>query len=273
MSPSLRSRFTPPYPPRALGLPGYAFACAAFRYNGRRPNAWPAPIRAEIRRRVRPRVGRQPTKTRSEGTRTVATFGVKLIQRLPYKGNPLEEISNEWWFNGSEPGNAADWTALAEAVWHIYSRLMRSTSPIRLVHGYGYGSGSAVNVWSGDFTAGGTTEGLPPGSPNLVVGPNDPCPPQIALLIRGRCGQSTKGRPVYSCKYVHGVPELAGGGGAIVVYNGSDVDILAPLLDGTLPGGAVWASPKGAVVTTAVIRPFLTTHQIKRRGKRPRRGA
>lgn len=203
----------------------------------------------------------------------MSVFSVKLIQSIPYKGNPLELISNEWHFSGTEPTSATEWSALAQAVWNVQSKLCKPGTALRLVHGYGYGSGSNVNVWSGDFTSGGTTTGIGPAT-SLVVGANDPCPPQCAVLIRGQCGVSgNTGKPIYSCKYIHGVSETAGGGGAITTYNGSDATILAPLLNGSLPGGATWCSPAGVVVTTAVIRPFVTTHQIKRRGKRPRRGA
>lgn len=45
---------------------------------------------------------------------------------------------------------------------------------------------------------------------------------------------------------------------------------LAKLTDGTLPGGATYCRPNGALATAPfTVDPFLRVHQLKRRGKRP----
>jgi hypothetical protein len=43
----------------------------------------------------------------------------------------------------------------------------------------------------------------------------------------------------------------------------------AKMIDGTLPGGAKYCGPQGAVLSAPEASQWLTTRTLKRRGKRP----
>lgn len=205
----------------------------------------------------------------------MATFKVTLIKATPWRAEVEEEWSNSYHFNGTTPGTASDWEALVLAVW-AFEGCFINASELRthLVHGYGYNPGSDIANYSGDFTAGGTSAGVAPIGGGQLTNLGASSPLQIAGLFRWECGISVHtGKPRYLMKYIHDWPTDAATPDSSGGLQTAGTTALHSLTNGTLPDGAVLCAPDGTIASTGILKPYLTTHQIKRRGKRPRRGA
>jgi len=204
----------------------------------------------------------------------VATFKITLVKGTPWRGELLEEWSNSYHLAGTKPGNAAEWSALAQAIWAFEGKFV-NIQPIRthFIHGYGYHEGSVVNEWSGDFTAGGQNPGIVPAGGGYFNADFQPSPLQVAALFRWQVGLSPRtGKPRYLFKYIHDVPSHDAGPDTPGGARAEGIAAILSLTDGTLPGGVVMCSPSGVIASPGHLATWYTTHQIKRRGKRPRRG-
>jgi hypothetical protein len=90
--------------------------------------------------------------------------------------------------------------------------------------------------------------------------------PEECVLAKSRIGPKR-----YAFKYYHGA---CGQGGQMDDTLGSQATLinsqLVKLTDGTLPGSATYCRPNGALLTAPFrCDPYIRTHQLKRRGKRP----
>jgi hypothetical protein len=84
--------------------------------------------------------------------------------------------------------------------------------------------------------------------------------------------QSQVGPRRYLMKYYHGVPGIDTATNDAIVPSGKTIieGQLVKLTNGTLPQGAVYCRPNGALATNPfTCDPFIRVHQLKRRGKRP----
>jgi hypothetical protein len=212
---------------------------------------------------------------REDGLVGMAVFKLTTVKATPWRGEAEELWSNSYHFSGTTPGTATDWTTLATAVFLSEGKFMYIGSPrTHLVHAYGYNPGSDIANYSGDFTAGGTATGIAPvgGASSIYEGPEQPL--QICALLRWECGISAHtGKPRYLIKYIHDVPGNGSNPDSIGTIDSTGTAALASFTNGTLPDGAVLCAPDGTIASPGIIKPYYTTHQIKRRGKRPRRGA
>jgi hypothetical protein len=204
-----------------------------------------------------------------------ATGRITLVKASPYKTETAELWSNSYHFTGTLPANATDWTALANALWALEGAFITNDlTKTHLVHGYGYAAASDVATWSGDFTSGGTIPGTVPVGDGFTDAGQGRAPIQVCVLLRMRCGTSSStGRPRYVMKYIHDVLRGAADVDHVADISGAGTAKLGHFIDGTLPGSFAVCAPDGTPCTAVQMAPYLTTHQIKRRGKRPRRGA
>lgn len=84
--------------------------------------------------------------------------------------------------------------------------------------------------------------------------------------------QSFIGPKKYLMKYYHGVVGIDTSANDVLVPSGRTITegALIQLTNGTLPQGAVYCRPNGALATAPfLLDPFIRVHQLKRRGKRP----
>jgi|SRR5215211_694640 len=184
------------------------------------------------------------------------------IKEFTYRGLP-EQWSNGYTFTGSAPGDAAGWDAFSDAMWLIEKTFLLPTS--KRAHYYGYtdpdGTAQRGLAYS---TVGGTNAGamtLPSGAYQL--------PGDVAMCVRFRAGQTSKGKPAYVMKYYHG-PYTRDGSDTLDASIVTAITANAgKLRDGTLPGGAKLARPNGIECGVPQVIPYLTTRTLKRRGKRP----
>lgn len=205
----------------------------------------------------------------------MATFKITLIKSTPYRAEAEEEWSNTYHFSGTEPGNATEWEAFGLAVWAVEGMFLYAVGgKSHLTRLYGYSPGSDAAVYVGDLTAGGTSPGVVPAGGGMNHTGPVPQDLSVCALLKFQCGLSAKtGKPRYIMKYLHDQGTGTGTGDATGGASGAGVAALGTMYDASLPGGAVLCAPDGTHATSGVLAPYYTTHQIKRRGKRPRRGA
>lgn len=205
----------------------------------------------------------------------MAIFRLTLIKASPYKTEVAEEWSNSYYFDGTEPTTATLWDVFARAVWAQEGEFIQAARlRTHMVHAYGYSPGSDVAVWSGDYTAGGTSAGIVP--TGLAVDVSTVYIPTIDVcgLLRWQCGLSAHtGKPRYIMKYIHDVFGLSTEPNEHPVITSVGTAALAHFTDGSLPGAGILCAPDGTHASGGIYSQYLTTHQLKRRGKRPRRGA
>lgn len=205
----------------------------------------------------------------------MATFKLTLVKSTPFRAEAEEQWSNSYHLSGDEPADGPSWANLARAIWAMEGAFIYTGNiNTHFVRAYGYAPGSDVATYVGDFTAGGTNAGIVPVGGGYTHNGVEQAMLNQCVLLRFQCGLSTKtGRPRYVMKYIHAVPV---GYYANEQTNGlaaAGATALSSMYDGTLPGGVILSAPDGTHCTSGILAPFYTTHQIKRRGKRPRRGA
>jgi hypothetical protein len=192
------------------------------------------------------------------------TPSLTIIKRFTYR-DADEDFSNTYHFNGTTPANPVDWKTLTDAF--IAEERKTVYANVKFVGAYGYEAGNESSVWGIDYT-------MPPNTALAGTGDFAPgafAPGDTAATIRWSTGaKNSRGKWIYCRKYMHGV-----------FMNPSDADELnvsqksafatfaAKIISGTLPGSFRYSGPQGAVLSTPVVNPYLTTRTLKRRGKRP----
>ncbi|HMJ97611.1 MAG TPA: hypothetical protein VK486_17315 [Thermoleophilaceae bacterium] len=192
------------------------------------------------------------------------TPSITLVKRFIYRG-VFEEWSNTYHFSGTTPTNDAGWVALGDAIWT--SEKTCYTSDHARVKMYGYEAGNEHSIFQRDYVA----EALPVVAGTLGVASTDQkMSGDQAAWIRGLVGLSSRGKKVYVRKYLHGgTCKLASPDEIAVGYKSALNQHASTMVGGTLPGGAKWCGPQGAVVGALNSSTFVTTRTLKRRGKRP----
>lgn len=205
----------------------------------------------------------------------MATFKLTTVKASPFRGTAAELWSNSYHFSGGVPADAAAWSALALAVWAVEGRFINAGTIItHLVHGYGYPTGAPPAGWSGDYTGGGTNPGMDPVGGGLANSSFTSAPLEACAMLRFQCGISTStGKPRYIMKYIHDVPNHDLGPTQLGGVTANGTAAINSLWNGSLPGGVVLCAPNGDHATQGHMDPYYRNHQIKRRGKRPTRGA
>jgi hypothetical protein len=203
-----------------------------------------------------------------------APFRITLVKVSPYNGAP-EKWANDYDFAGTTPADPAAWLAFAEALWAVESNFIQAFAvQTYLVHAYGYAPGQKVNSWSYDFTAGGESNGLGPDGGVYAETGGTGAPMSVCALGRWLTGEySKKGRPTYLYKFWHDVWISGATPDKLNIGSPGAGSIMAQFTNATLPGAAVLATPDGTPVpNTGILKIYSTTHQLKRRGKRPKKG-
>ena len=189
---------------------------------------------------------------------------ITIIKRFSYRGNP-EEYSNTYHFSGTTPATRAAWKALADAI--IAAEKLCYMNTTSFVGAYGYEAGNENSVAQIDYDVAPDAPAVAGTSPGFgQVAPGD-----VAGTIRWFTGEySSRGKKVYCRKYMHGVwIDTAAPDEMISAQRTLFATFAAKMIDGTLPGGAKYAGPQGAVLSAPQVNQYLTTRTLKRRGKRP----
>jgi hypothetical protein len=201
-------------------------------------------------------------------------FRLTMVKASPYQAEPAEKWANDYCFAGATPVGDA-WNTLAAAVWAIEGSFIQADIVrTHLVTAYGYAPGSTVSEITIDYTDGGSTPGTAPSGTSLSIPESAGVAPiSDCSLMRWNSGaRSTSGKPVYLYKYYHDTLISSINPNEVSYAAGAAAELLH-FTDGTLPGAVVLAMPNGdSVILPGLNKPYITTHQLKRRGKRPTRG-
>ena len=197
-----------------------------------------------------------------------AVTGLTLIKRFTYRGDPLEEWSNTYHFNGAPPGDAASWKVLAGDLINLERHCYDATNTVVRAYGYDSDDPTAHSVWeynyelqgeevAGDFVIGADgTKGL-----------GD----QAALLWWQTDKKNSRGKWIYCRKYMHSVwissvdPDKPAPSyvAALRVFGNA----LAPTGSGF--HGGIRPQRYTVNIVTNDASGELTTRTLHRRGKRP----
>lgn len=189
---------------------------------------------------------------------------ITIIKRAKYKGVD-EEFGNTFHFSGTQPADLAAWKTLADAL--IAAERPIYPADVEFVQAYGYNAGSELSVAQIDYRV----------SPNVLLNATGAFTGggrqslEVASTVRWPTPNFTsRGKRIYLRKYLHAMwaksyPDydqlLATQSTAIATW-------AAKLIDGTLPGTFKYCGPQGAVASAPQVNGFLTTRELKRRGKR-----
>lgn len=116
----------------------------------------------------------------------------KIVKEFRYRGNPAQRWSNRYYFNGSDPANDAEWTALLDAMVGIEKALYGAHATV--VEAVGYIPTSTVAAATETYSDAGTLS-----TSSTIETPGD-C---AAVLRQATTKISSSGRRVYVFSYYH----------------------------------------------------------------------
>jgi len=131
----------------------------------------------------------------------VTQGSLRIVKTFPYRGDPLKEFSNRYYFDGSPPGSSDDWHSLMDAVVTLEKAIYPAT--VTITQALGYEPGSDVAAASKAYTTAGTHV-----ESGAVVVPGD-----CAVVLRmATTKRSSKNHPVYVFSYFHSAEIIPAGG-------------------------------------------------------------
>lgn len=133
---------------------------------------------------------------------------IRLVKTFKYRGDPLKQFSNRYYFDGAAPADSNAWHDLMDAVVALEKTLY--DAGVHITDAFGYNAGSEVAVASKAYTTAGTLA-----SSGTIGTPGD-C---AAVLRMATTKRSTKNHTVYVFSYFHD---------ALMSSSSSDNDTLLP---------------------------------------------
>lgn len=196
----------------------------------------------------------------------MSTFKVILTKQGTWRGQP-EEWSNGYHFNGTAPTDRTSAYAFFDALFTQESPFMTGQ---KLVRAYFYANPDGNVTIGRDFVQEGATLPTSTGNAYDAGTGNSLLNLEQAALLKWRCGYTSKGKPRYVMKYMHGARMLSGQPDKIGWNSASTLNgYLGGFTNGNLPGGAKLCRPDGTVCETGQYDIYVRTRTLKRRGKRP----
>ena len=176
---------------------------------------------------------------------------VRIVKTFPYRGNPVQEFSNRYYFDGGAPADSNAWHALFDGITLLEKSLFFSN--VHIISAFGFAPGSDVAVASSTYNLAGT----------LAVTVQVLTPGDCASVLRmATTKRSTKNHPVYVFSYFHSALMDGGGSGpdtlsaiqktAIENYGNS-------WLNGIVIGGRTYkrTTPDGHATTGRIVNQFI----------------
>lgn len=183
---------------------------------------------------------------------------VRLVKHFTYRGDPMQQWSNRYYFNGSAPTDQAAWYALFDAV--VALEKLCYTSQVTIDAAAGYAPGSGVSVANKAYTQSGT----------LASTGNSPTPGDCAVLLRQATSKrSTKNHPVYVFSYFHGARYTTATNNADIADGVQRDNITAfgtAWMNGITVGARTYkrTTPDGVLVTSGIAEVYVTHRDFPR---------
>lgn len=126
---------------------------------------------------------------------------LRIVKTFPYRGDPVKEFSNRYYFDGGAPADSTAWHNLMDAVVLLEKTLYYAD--VHITNALGFAPGSDVAVASQAYTTAGTGAWAASGAKV----PGD-C---AAVLRMATTKKSTKNHTVYCFSYYHGAWRISAG--------------------------------------------------------------
>lgn len=141
-------------------------------------------------------------------------YSVRVVKTFPFRGDPLKEFSNRYYFDGGNVGDSSAWTTFFDALVLLEKTIHLSDAQI--VACLGYAPGSDVAVASKTYTTAGT----------LTLSGAALTPGECSAILRmATTKRSTKNHPVYVFSYYHHVAYTTASGSSDVLAAGQKTAI------------------------------------------------
>jgi hypothetical protein len=176
---------------------------------------------------------------------------IRTTKTFPYRGDPVKQFSNRYYFDGDSPGDATAWHTLMDALVALEKTIYTSLTSIIRVDGYD--PGSEVSVASKTYSTPGT----------LAIGAASYVPGDCAVVLRmATTKKSTKNHTVYVHSYFHGALKatVTGVGDDLFAAQKTAVEAYGTNWHtGFSAGGRTYirTTPDGHLVTGRVVDQFI----------------
>lgn len=181
---------------------------------------------------------------------TPTQHSVQIVKQFSYRGDPLQQFSNRYYFNGGAPADQTAWYALIDALVLLEKSCFNGG--VTCIAGHGYAPGSEVAIATKAMSVGGT-----------LGGTGTPVPGDCAVVVKmATTKMSVKNHRVYVFSYYHHALRSAGdnGGDQLDATQKTAIEGYAnDWLNGISVGGRVYkrTTPDGALVTGRTVDPFI----------------
>lgn len=192
----------------------------------------------------------------------MAAPGITVVQTFTYRGAP-EEWSNKFHFQGDAPSDPAGWRDLADAFIDLWKTTLTDVVTIVRVLCYEDTDDPAVYTYTLASFSGNVAGTITTGVSADLLESGD-----VAALLRWNTGKtSTKGKPIYLFKYLHGVMHASG-----ARDTWRDTTVAGTFASDVMSASGDWpglADKAGDAPVGHLAETYLTTRTLKRRGRRP----
>lgn len=178
-------------------------------------------------------------------------YSVRTVKTFNYRGDPLKEFSNRYYFDGAAPADANAWHDLMDAV--VLQEKAIYSSDVHIVGAFGYGLTSEVAIASKTYTTAGT----------LTLTGASFVPGDCAAVMRMATTKlSVKNHTVYVFSYFHGVHgSTAGAADDLFANQKTQIDNFGAAWQTgiTAAGGRVYkrTTPDGHATTGHLTDPWI----------------
>lgn len=191
--------------------------------------------------------------------------GITLVKKFTYRGDALEEFSNQYFLTQAPPSTPATWHSLVDALVVEEKKVFPSTVIYQRAYAYNSDAPDATTVDVYDL--GGSITGT------CTVGTNDrQMPGDVAVVGAWKTSRlSSTGKAIWLRKYFHGALQENTNPDFVTNEQYAAVGAFCTKLrDGSfISGRTIRSRTNDETIVSSKCIGYLTTRTLKRRGRRP----